>query len=127
MSDTTTRGIRIRVKPEYVAEQSLPQARRYLFAYHISIENLGGEAVQLLSRHWIITDGEGDTAEVRGDGVVGEQPRLSPGERFEYTSACPLPTPVGTMEGSFRMRIASGELFDAQISPFRLAQPGILH
>ncbi len=127
MSDTTTRGIRIQVEPRYIAEQSDPRASKYLFAYHITIENRGGETVQLVSRHWVITDGDGDKAEVKGAGVVGEQPRLAPGERFQYTSACPLSTPVGTMQGSFQMVTEGGQQFDAWIEPFRLATPGALH
>ncbi|MDX1497954.1 MAG: Co2+/Mg2+ efflux protein ApaG [Salinisphaeraceae bacterium] len=127
MSETTTRGLRIRARPSYVPEQSSPEEGRYLFAYHISIENGGNETVRLLSRHWIITDGDGDTSEVEGQGVVGEQPELQPGQSFEYTSACPLPTPVGTMHGSFRMVTESGEQFDALINAFTLAIPGALN
>lgn len=127
MSATTTRGICIRTTPHYIAEQSEPEAGRYLFAYRIRIENQASEPVQLISRHWVITDAEGECAEVRGDGVVGEQPHLAPGEGFEYTSYCPLPTPVGTMQGSFRMRTDGGEFFDAMIEPFRLSLPGLLH
>ncbi len=126
MSDTTTRGVRVQVQPRYMPEQSDPKAGKYLFAYHITIENHGAETVQLVSRHWIITDGDGDKAEVKGAGVVGEQPRLAPGESFEYTSACPLSTPVGTMQGSFQMVTDNGHQFDALINPFRLALPGIL-
>lgn len=127
MSKTTTRDITIRVVPTYVPEQSEPEEDRYLFAYHVRIENAGKEAVRLISRHWVITDGDGDESEVRGQGVVGEQPHLQPGERFEYTSACPLPTPVGTMHGSFQMITDSGVVFDAEISPFTLALPGALN
>lgn len=127
MSDTTTRGIRIKVAPRYIPEQSDPNSGKYLFAYHIVIENRGAETVQLLSRHWIITDGDGDRAEVKGEGVVGEKPRLAPGEQYEYTSACPLATPVGTMQGSFHMVTGEGDRFDARIDPFRLSLPGILH
>lgn len=127
MSETTTRGLRIRAVPSYVPEQSDPEEGRYLFAYHISIENAGSEPVRLISRHWIITDGDGDTSEVDGLGVVGEQPELQPGQSFEYTSACPLPTPVGTMHGSFRMVTQSGEQFDALINAFTLAIPRALN
>jgi ApaG protein len=128
MSDTTTRGVRIVVSPRYVPEQSNPTHSHFLFAYHVLIENLGEETVQLEARHWIITDGEGRVDEVRGPGVVGEQPLLPPGEHFEYTSGCPLPTPVGTMHGSYRMRVIdSGETFEAEIRPFRLATPRILN
>ncbi|TJY58239.1 Co2+/Mg2+ efflux protein ApaG [Sinimarinibacterium sp. CAU 1509] len=128
MSDTVTRGIRITVKPRYVAEQSDPDARQYLFAYHITIRNQSDDTVQLLSRHWVITNGEGQVEEVRGPGVVGYQPVLEPGADFEYTSGCPLTTPVGTMHGEFNMVVkASGVHFDAQIEPFRLAIPRVLN
>lgn len=127
MSDTVTRGVRIRVRPQYVAEQSEPAAGQYLFAYHITIRNEGEQTVQLLARHWVITDGEGRTQEVRGPGVVGYQPLLRPGEEFQYTSGCPLTTPVGTMHGEFHMLTDNGEKFDAQIQPFRLAVPQMLN
>lgn len=128
MSDTSTRGVRIVVRPRYVPEQSDPENKQWLFAYHVTIRNESSEAMQLLSRHWVITDGQGEAEEVRGAGVVGHQPLLQPGEQFEYTSACPLGTPVGTMHGSFRMRVsASGEQFDAAIDPFRLAVPLLLN
>lgn len=128
MSDTLTRGVRIRVQPRYVPEQSEPAEGQYLFAYHITIRNEGEQTVQLLSRHWVITDGEGKTDEVRGPGVVGYQPILKPGEEFQYTSGCPLPTPVGTMHGEFNMVVQdSGEAFDARIAPFRLAVPRALN
>jgi ApaG protein len=128
MSETITRGIRIIVRPRYVAEQSDPATQQYLFAYHITIRNEGDETVQLLSRHWVITAGDGKVEEVRGPGVVGYQPMLQPGEEFQYTSGCPLNTPVGTMHGEFNMVVqASGEAFDARISPFRLAVPGVLN
>lgn len=128
MSDTTTRGVRIIVRPQYVAEQSDPASGQYLFAYHITIRNEGKETVQLLSRHWVITNGEGKVEEVRGPGVVGYQPVLKPGEEFEYTSGCPLTTPVGTMHGEFNMVVPdSGEKFDARIEPFRLAVPRALN
>lgn len=125
--ETITRGIRITVQPEYMADRSDPSADNYLFAYHITIRNEGSEPVKLLSRHWIITDGSGREEQVRGPGVVGEQPHLSPGDGFRYTSACPLPTPVGTMHGSFQMVTDGGEQFDARIEPFTLASPGTLH
>jgi ApaG protein len=128
MSDTVTRGIRIIVRPRYVPEQSSPETSQYLFAYHITIRNEGGERVQLQSRHWIITDGEGKVDEVRGPGVVGYQPVLNPGEEFQYTSGCPLSTPVGTMHGEFTMSCPdSGASFDARIDPFRLAVPSVLN
>ncbi|MGQ0587039.1 MAG: Co2+/Mg2+ efflux protein ApaG [Gammaproteobacteria bacterium] len=128
MSDTTTRGVRIQVRPRFIPEQSDPDNGQWLFAYHITIRNDGGETVQLISRHWVITDGEGKVEEVRGPGVVGYQPVLKPGEEFEYTSGCPLATPVGTMHGEFNMIVAgSGEKFDARIEPFRLAVPKALN
>ncbi len=128
MSDTVTRGIRIIVHPQYVAAQSDPAAQRFLFAYHITIRNQSDDTVQLLSRHWVITNGEGQVEEVRGPGVVGYQPVLEPGDDFEYTSGCPLSTPVGTMHGEFNMVLKdSGVRFDAQIEPFRLAIPRVLN
>jgi ApaG protein len=127
MSDTTTRGVRIIVQPRFVPEQSDPAGGQYLFAYHITIRNEGKVQVQLLSRHWVITNGEGRVEEVRGPGVVGYQPTLKPGEEFQYTSGCPLDTPVGTMHGSFEMVTESGDSFDARIEPFRLAVPRVLN
>lgn len=127
MSDTTTRGVRIRVTPRYLPEQSSPERGHYLFGYRVEIVNEGLEAVRLLTRHWIITNGEGTTEDIRGDGVVGQQPRLEPGERFDYTSACPLTTPVGTMHGSYQMITDDGTAFDAAIQPFRLAVPRVLN
>jgi Uncharacterized protein affecting Mg2+/Co2+ transport len=124
---TTTRGLRIQVDPHYLAEQSDPAQSHYLFAYQVTISNEGEQTVQLLSRHWVITNGESRVEEVRGPGVVGQQPVLEPGETFRYTSGCPLDTPVGTMHGSFQMRTATGEVFDAAIAPFRLARPGVLN
>jgi ApaG protein len=127
MSDTITQGVRIQVKPQYVAEQSAPDRGHYLFTYHITIRNESSDTVQLLSRHWVITDGEGRCEEVRGPGVVGNQPVLKPGEQFQYTSGCPLTTPVGTMHGSFHMIPANGQPFEAMIDPFRLAVPRALN
>jgi ApaG protein len=128
MSDTPTRGVRILVQPRYVAEQSDPANSQYLFAYHITIRNEGTQTVQLLSRHWVITNGEGKVDEVRGAGVVGYQPVLKPGEEFQYTSGCPLTTPVGTMHGAFTMQVQdSGERFNALIAPFTLAMPRALN
>ncbi len=123
MSDTTTRGIRIQVSSVYVPERSTPEQNYFFFAYHVRISNLGRETAQLLSRHWIITDAEGAAEEVRGPGVVGEQPLLQPGDSFEYTSFCPLKTAVGSMHGSYRMVTHGGEEFDAAIRPFSLAVP----
>lgn len=127
MSDTTTRGIRVAIESEYLEERSDPQASYYFFAYHVRISNLGPEAAQLLSREWIITDGDGNQERVQGPGVVGEFPDLAPGESFEYTSFCPLATPHGSMHGSYTMRAASGESFQAIIEPFTLAVPGIVN
>ena len=123
MYSETTRSIRVAVEPFYVAEQSEPVNGRYVFGYRVTIENKGKETVQLLNRHWRITDAHGRLIEVRGPGVVGEQPILQPGTSFEYTSFCPLPTEVGTMHGTYEMRTAAGEMFDAEIAPFTLAAP----
>lgn len=117
----------VRVQVRFVPEQSDPQAGVYLFAYTIRVENTGDIAAQLLSRHWIITDANGRVQEVRGAGVVGEQPRLAPGEAFEYTSGCPLDTPVGTMRGSYQCLAADGTAFDAAIPEFVLSIPRTLH
>ena len=127
MSDTLTRGVRIVARPRFVAEQSDPANGQYLFAYHITIRNEGQKTVQLMSRHWVITNGEGSVEEVRGPGVVGYQPTLKVGEEFQYTSGCPLDTPVGTMHGEFNMVFEGGEAFDAKIEPFRLAVPRALN
>jgi ApaG protein len=122
-STAITDGIRISVEPQYVAEQSSPRARRYVFAYTVRIENEGTEPAQLRSRHWIITDGDGRVEEVRGPGVVGQQPLLNPGEHFEYTSGCVLQTPRGQMHGTYQMVRQSGSTFDATIAPFDLVLP----
>ena len=127
MSDTTTRGIRVQVESSYVPERSSPRDGRYFFAYRVRIANVGAETVQLVSRHWVISDGEDRVEHVRGPGVVGEQPRLRPGESFEYTSFCPLPTPLGSMHGSYQMVAADGSRFDAEIAPFSLAVPTALN
>jgi ApaG protein len=127
MSEATTRGIRIRVRSQFVPERSSPEESYYFFAYHVVITNEGDEAARLVARHWIITDGTGLVQEVKGPGVVGEQPVLAPGQRFEYTSACPLKTPVGSMHGTYQMVTANGERFDARIAPFTLAFPFAIH
>jgi len=124
-SKTTTRGITITVRPVFVPEQSGPG--QWFFSYNIRIENESPERVQLRSRHWIITDADGEVEEIRGPGVVGEQPVLDPGEVFDYTSFCPLPTPFGTMQGSYRMVTADGESFDARIALFELTPPMAVH
>lgn len=127
MSDTTTRGVRIQVKSAYLPDRSAPDEGRYLFAYRVRISNVGDETVQLISREWIITDQDGDVETVRGPGVVGEQPVLTPGQSFEYTSFCPLPTPIGSMHGAYQMVSANGDTFDAEIAPFSLAVPTALN
>ncbi|MCH8301168.1 MAG: Co2+/Mg2+ efflux protein ApaG [Proteobacteria bacterium] len=119
--------IRIEVVTKYVVDQSEPDIGRYVFAYTITIENLGDLPARLVSRHWIITDANGKVQEVTGDGVVGEQPHLKPGETFRYSSAAVLETPVGAMQGSYRMETDNGTSFDAPIPPFTLAVPGVLH
>ncbi|HWU87730.1 MAG TPA: Co2+/Mg2+ efflux protein ApaG [Kofleriaceae bacterium] len=118
-----TEGIRVRVQSHYLADQSSPRDDRYVFAYTITISNEGPSTAQLRTRHWIITDGRGVVEEVRGDGVVGEQPLLVPGQSFQYTSGCVLNTPVGTMHGTYRMWRDDGSYFDAVIAPFSLASP----
>jgi len=122
-STALTDGIRVRVQSIYLPDQSSPTNDRYVFAYTITISNEGARAAQLKTRHWIITDGRGGIEEVRGDGVVGEQPRLVPGQSFQYTSGCVLQTPIGTMQGSYRFWRDDGSYFDAQIAPFSLASP----
>jgi ApaG protein len=117
----------VRVKVRYIAEQSDPAANEYLFAYTIRVENIGDTPAQLLSRHWIITDGDGKVEQVRGPGVVGEQPRLAPGESFEYTSGCPLSTPYGTMRGSYHCVAEDGTPFEVPIPEFVLTIPRVLH
>ncbi len=119
--------IRIQVATSYVGEQSEPEAGRYVFAYTITISNDGTTAAKLLSRHWVITDANGKVQEVTGDGVVGEQPYLAPGERFRYSSGAVIETPVGAMQGLYRMVADDGMSFDAPIAPFTLAVPGLLH
>ena len=119
--------IRIQVATSYVDDQSEPESGRYVFAYTITISNDGDVAAKLLSRHWVITDANGKVQEVSGDGVVGEQPYLKPGEQFRYSSGAVLETPVGAMQGLYRMRADDGVSFDAPIAPFTLAVPGLLH
>jgi ApaG protein len=127
MSEAITEGIRVRVESSYVADQSSPRQSRYAFAYRVRISNEGQATAQLRSRHWIITDGNGERQEVRGDGVVGEQPVLQPGEHFEYTSGCLLKTPHGSMHGSYRMIRQNGTTFEAKIAPFSLTLPNALN
>jgi ApaG protein len=123
VSEAVTRGVRVRVRARYVPERSNPVAHRWFFTYTVRIANEGDTTVQLLRRHWIITNGDGQVEHVRGDGVVGEQPRLEPGQEFDYTSACPLSTPFGTMHGTYRMATDAGDEFDAEIAPFALSEP----
>lgn len=117
----------VQVTTEYLPRQSEPEKGQYAFTYHIRIENHGDEAARLLSRHWIITDGNSRIKEVRGPGVVGQTPRIEPGEHHHYSSGVVLDTEVGTMEGSYQMISDSGETFDAIITPFLLAVPGAVH
>lgn len=123
MSDTTTRGVRVQVESFYDPDRSSPGESEYFFAYTVRISNVGPDTVQLVHRHWVITNANGGVEEVRGPGVVGEQPVLRPGQAFEYTSFCPLPTAVGTMHGEYEMRTAAGDVFEATIAPFELAVP----
>lgn len=118
--------IRIEVETAYLDEQSDPKERRYVFSYTITIRNEGMVPARLLTRHWVITDANGKVQEVRGDGVVGEQPHLKPGQGFRYSSGAVLETPVGAMQGSYEMVTDDGMRFDAPIAAFRLAMPGIL-
>ncbi len=119
--------IAVSTKAEFVAAQSAPEDGRYVFAYHITITNVGEVRAKLLTRHWIITDGSGKRQEVRGEGVIGEKPHLAPGESFRYTSGSVLETPVGAMQGSYQMIADDGMHFDAEIPPFTLAVPGMLN
>lgn len=123
MSAAVTEGIRVTVTTEYVSAQSVPREKRYVFAYTVRIQNDGAAVAQLRTRHWIITDGNGKVEEVRGPGVVGQQPTLRPGEHFEYTSGCVLETPRGSMRGTYQMRRSDGSEFDAAIAPFDLLLP----
>jgi ApaG protein len=122
-SQARTRGILVEVESSFVPERSEPMRRMWFFAYRIRITNRGEEVVQLVNRHWIITDAHGEVEEVSGPGVVGEQPVLAPGESFGYSSFCPLPTPFGSMRGSYQMVTRDGEAFDIDIAPFELSQP----
>jgi ApaG protein len=127
MSDETTRGIRVQVTSDYLPERSSPNDQQYFFTYRVRLSNVGLERAQLMSRLWVITDSDGNVQEVRGPGVVGEQPVLGPGDVFEYSSFCPLPTSVGSMHGTYQMVAESGEAFDAVIAPFTLAVPNALN
>ncbi len=127
MSTPDSYRIEVEAVAEFVEAQSNPEDDHYVFAYHITIRNTGSVAAQLISRHWIITDGTGNVQEVHGQGVVGEQPLLAPGESFRYTSGCVLETAVGTMHGSYQMVAADGYRFSADIPAFVLAMPRVLH
>lgn len=120
-----TEGVTVRVAVSYLPDQSEPGRGRWFWAYHIRIENAGEQPVQLLTRHWIITDGRGQRHSVEGEGVVGEQPVIEPGGSFDYVSGCPLATPTGSMEGTFQMVAADGRSFDAAIPKFALLAPAV--
>jgi ApaG protein len=126
MYEAVTRGIRIRVTPHYLEEQSSPDDNEFFWAYTVDITNEGEETVQLRSRVWRITDGHGQTEEVRGPGVVGETPTIRPGASFSYTSGCPLRTPSGIMVGSYQMADGDGQLFDVEIPAFSLDSPFVV-
>ena len=126
-SEALTRGIRVKVQSEYSPDQSAPAKNQWFFLYTVTISNESAETVQLLTRHWVITDGTGHIEEVRGPGVVGKQPTLKPGDSFEYTSGCPLTTPFGLMEGTYQMVTQDGDRFDARIAPFTLSEPYTVH
>ena len=127
MNDIEKYKIDIHVQTQYIANQSEPNENRYAFAYTITIANAGSAAAQLVTRHWLITDANGKVQEVRGPGVVGEQPRLLPGQQFRYTSGTLLETPVGAMQGSYQMLSDDGTQFDAPIAPFSLNVPSQVH
>ena len=127
VSEAVTKGVRVHVTARYSPGRSQPSRNEWFFLYTIEISNEGPEAVQLISRHWIITDAEEKTEEVRGLGVVGQQPTLNSGESFEYTSGCPLTTSFGSMQGTYQMVTAGGARFDAEIAPFALNEPYTVH
>ncbi len=127
MSDTVTEGIRVTVKPSWWADRSNPEAGQWAFTYTVVILNQGQQPATLRRRHWVITDATGHVEEVRGDGVVGQQPALGPGESFEYTSWAMLQTPFGSMEGEYELERPDGSTFQARIGAFSLAQPNALH
>jgi ApaG protein len=126
-SEAVTRGIRVLVYSEYSTANSQPESDRWVFVYTVIIANEGQEPVQLLTRHWIITDAAGETHEVNGPGVVGQQPVLEPGQSFDYTSGCPLSTPFGSMRGTYQMVTAAGERFDVQVATFEMKAPFSVH
>jgi ApaG protein len=122
-SEATTKDIRVRVRAQYDPSRSNPQQNQWFFLYTVKITNEGPDTVKLISRHWIITDGMGEVQEVRGPGVVGNQPVLAPGQSFEYTSGCPLTTPFGSMRGTYQMISQRQDEFDVEIAPFTLTEP----
>jgi ApaG protein len=126
-SEAVTRGVRVHVTARYSSDHSHPGSSRWFFLYTVTITNEGDETVQLVSRHWVITDATGHVDEVRGPGVVGQQPVLEPSQSFEYTSGCPLSTPYGTMRGTYQMVTARGERFDAEVATFSLRGPYTVH
>ncbi|SFO09086.1 Co2+/Mg2+ efflux protein ApaG [Sphingomonas sp. OK281] len=123
----TTDGVTVRVSVSYLPEQSEPERGRWFWAYHIRLENEGTETVQLLTRHWVITDGRGARHSVEGEGVVGEQPVIEPGASFDYVSGCPLATPSGAMQGSYQMVRENGAVFAVEIPRFSLFAPAVLN
>lgn len=127
MPEAKPPAISVSAQAQYIEEQSDADAGRFVFAYRVTIENIGDTPAQLISRHWVITDAVGHVQEVRGVGVIGEQPRLAPGEAFEYTSGCAIATAVGTMRGAYQMVAEDGTQFEAEIPEFVLAAPGMLH
>jgi ApaG protein len=126
-SEATTRGVRVRVDARYSPSHSQPQFKSWLFLYTVKISNESSHVVRLISRHWIIEDANGEREEVRGPGVVGQQPVISPGESYEYTSGCPLTTPFGSMRGTYQMVTEDGDMFDVEIAPFTLSEPIQVH
>ncbi|MDJ0777788.1 MAG: Co2+/Mg2+ efflux protein ApaG [Gammaproteobacteria bacterium] len=127
MTESGLNNIQVDVETRYIEDQSNPEQNYYVFAYTITIQNKGRQGAKLLTRHWVITDSNQKVQEVRGDGVVGEQPELKPGEQFVYTSGTMLETSVGTMKGSYQMQAEDGTHFDAQIDEFVLSTPRVLH
>jgi ApaG protein len=126
-SEAVTQGLRVSVEAHYSPEHSNPGGNQWFFLYTIQIRNEGSETCQLISRHWVIRNATGRVEEVRGPGVVGQQPVLEPGESFEYTSGCPLDTPYGSMQGTYQMVSESGQRFDVEIARFELREPGAIH
>jgi ApaG protein len=126
-SEAVTHGIRVRVESAYAPTRSNPAQNQWFFIYTVTISNERNDTVQLLTRHWSVTDGTGHVEQIKGPGVVGEQPTLAPGESFEYTSGCPLGTPFGVMEGAYQMIASNGESFDARVAPFTLSERYRVH